>query len=337
MNYVGLDLGLRQSSLCLLDAHGKILQRQEIKGDWNQVAQTVRQLPGPLAVCFEASCGYGRVYDLLQPHAARLSVAHPGQLRLIYHAKKKNNRLDAEKLAKLLYLDLVPQVHVPALDVRAWRALIEFRQTIVHRRVAVKNQLRALLRGLGIAAPRGLWTVKGQHWLQTLELGGMDGLRRDMLLQELEQIHQRLQSVEAELEQIAKTHPGVALLRTIPGVGLRTAEAFVAYIDDPRRFARVRQVGSYLGLVPCQDATGDLNRLGHITRDGPATVRKLLCEAAWQSIRRDPALKAYFERVMRGDPERKKIALVATAHHLARVMLAMLRTGEVYRSAKVPG
>jgi transposase len=152
-----------------------------------------------------------------------------------------------------------------------------------------------------------------------------------MMLEELSQGTNRIKQVEVELKKIADKHPGVMLLRTIPGVGIRTAEAFVAYIDDIRRFSRLNKLGAYLGLVPCQDATGDVNRLGHITRDGPSTIRKLLCEAAWQSVRRDQGMKEYFERLMRNDADRKKIALVACAHRLARIMGAMLRSGEVYR------
>ena len=140
--------------------------------------------------------------------------------------------------------------------------------------------------------------------------------------------------VTKELDRRADAHPGVALLRTIPGVGPRTAEAFVAYVayvDDVRRFARTRQVGCYLGLVPCQDSSAGRARLGHITGEGPATVRMLLCEAAWQAVRRSPSMKAFFERVTHGEPGRKKIALVAAAHKLARAMAAMLRTGEAWR------
>ena len=106
---------------------------------------------------------------------------------------------------------------------------------------------------------------------------------------------------------------------------------YSAELNDVRRFARIKQVGCYFGLVPCQDASAGRERLGHITGDGPPTVRKLLCESAWQSVRRSPAMKAYFDRVTRGDAGRRKIALVATAHKLARVMAAMLRSGEAWR------
>lgn len=106
----------------------------------------------------------------------------------------------------------------------------------------------------------------------------------------------------------------------------------MAWVDDPRRFGRVRCIGRYFGLVPSQDASGPVNRLGHITREGPALVRGLLTEAAWVSIRRSQRVRSFYERLQRGDRERRKVALVATAHYLLRVMLSMLRTGEVWRT-----
>jgi transposase len=105
----------------------------------------------------------------------------------------------------------------------------------------------------------------------------------------------------------------------------------MAYIDDPRRFKRIKAVGIYFGLVPTQDASAKINRLGHITGDGPACVRWLTVEAAWQFVRRSKKVRTFFDRIHRGERERRKIALVAAAHYLLRIMLAMLRTGEVWR------
>jgi len=337
MQYVGLDVHSRRSSLCILDSDGKTVNRLEVNGPWPKLIEQVeRSVPRPFAVCYEASLGYGHLHERLAGRAQRVVVAHPGHLRLIFRDKRKNDRVDAAKLAKLLYLDMVPRVHVPAHEVRQWRSLIEFRQRLIEKRVAVKNALRAILRSCGVAheAPRGkgLWTNKGVAWLKALELDEVEALRREMLLDDLERHTTRIHQVERALDKIAAKHPAVALLRTIPGVGPRTAEAFVAYVDDVRRFARVRQVGAYFGLVPCQDRSADVNRLGHITRDGPATVRRLLCEAAWQAVRRSATVRAFFQRVMRSDPQRKKIALVATAHYLARVMAAMLKSGEIWHA-----
>ena len=122
----------------------------------------------------------------------------------------------------------------------------------------------------------------------------------------------------------------VAQLRSIPGVGIRTAEAVAAFLDDPHRFRNAKAVGSYFGLVPCQDQSGDKNRLGHITRAGAPVVRQLVAEAAWQAQRRSPTVRAYFERAQRDDPQRKKIAIVATAHYLVRVMWALLKHGTIW-------
>ena len=333
MLYVGLDVHQKRSSICILDDNGKTVKQELIKGPWPQLMDRLRGIAQPMSVCYEASCGYGHLYDRIAPLASHVAVAHPGQLRLIFKSKKKHDRVDAAKLAKLLYLDEVPRVHVPDIDVRSWRKLIEFRQKLLGKRVAAKNQIRAVLRGNGVTAPRagGLWTKKALRWLTDLELPSGEKLTLEMALEEMAELSAKVKRVEQELARIAATHPGVTLLMTIPGVGIRTAEAFCAYVDDIKRFARNRQVGSYFGLVPCLDSSAGRDRFGHITREGPSTVRKLLCEAAWSCVRYNPSLRSFFEQVTHGEVDRRKIALVATAHRLCRIMAAMLRSGEVWR------
>jgi len=336
---VGLDVHQSRSSLCILDAQGKTLRQTEVKGGIDAVvgefAALQKALGQPFQVCFEASTGYGVLHDRLAPLAAKVAVAHPKNLRLIFQTKKKNNKVDAAKLATLCFLRQVPGVHVPTPEVRSWRGFIEYRGRIVARRVQVKNQIRALLRGLGHRPPAGksFWTRQNQQWFKDLPLPtAFDKARRTMLLRELADLTERIQEANGVLNEFARGHAGVALLQTIPGVGPRTAEAFAAYVDDPKRLTS-RTIGSYLGLIPGEDSTGEHRRLGHITREGPATLRKLLTEAAWRGACLDEGLKERFERFRRGDATRKKIAVVAQAHRLSRIMLAMLRTGEAYRGA----
>jgi transposase len=332
---IGLDVHQRLFVVCILDVNGKRIKEFCVRGHSSKLTDALAKLKQPFAICYEASCGYGYLYDQLSRIARRVVVAHPGQLRLIFRSKKKSDRVDARKLATLLYLDQVPTVYVPRVNVRDWRALIEFRHRLIDKRTRVKNGLRALLRTHGVEAPRrqGLWTKKGLAWLGELPWPTAPAaIQRDLLLDELAQCTTRIGRVERELNRIARKNPGVHLLRTIPGVGPRTAEAVVAYIDDPKRFGRSKQVGSYFGLVPCQDQSAGVNRLGHITREGPGTVRKLLVEAAWQGQRRSSRIRARFEQFAACDPQRRKIAVVATAHWLVRVMQTMLRTGETWRS-----
>ena len=337
MWYVGLDVHTRRSTFCVLDSQGRKVRSATIHGSWDKVLSELAKIKETFKICFEASTGYGYLYDRLCKIASEVVVAHPGQLRLIFRSKRKNDRIDAERIAKLLYLDEVPQVWVPSIDTRAWRSMIEHRQGLLAERTRAKNALRALLRGQGIVAPKGLWTRRGMQWLQEQPLSSpLDGVRRDIHMERVTSINGMLKRVEQALGEIARQHPGMTLLMEIDGVGIRTAEAVLAYIGKPDRFRRSKAIGSYFGLVPCQDASAEVNRLGHITRQGPATVRRLLVEAAWQGVRRSPQIRAFFERVQHDNSDRRKIAIVATAHYLLRVMLGMLRTGESWRHARAP-
>lgn len=335
MFFVGLDVHIKFTVICILNSDGKVHERHKVHSIEVLLA-TLARLP-EFAVCFEASCGYGWLYDKLKHMAARVVVAHPGRLRLIFRSRRKNDRLDAERLAKLLFLDEVPTVHVPDADVRVWRETINHRRGLVAKRTRAKNGVRALLRSVGVRAPSrpGLWTKRGLAWLKSLEFDHpLHALKRDQLIEEIESFTRQIARAELALKQFSRDNVGVALLQSIPGVGLRTAEAVVAFLDDPQRFGHAKAVGNYFGLIPSQDQSGDVNRLGRITKTGPAVVRQLLVEAAWQAIRRSPTVKAYYERIRRGDSGRTKIAIVAVAHYLSRVMWAMLRNGTLWKERK---
>jgi len=267
-------------------------------------------------------------------HKIPFYLGHALYMKLIHGGKTKNDRIDARKLAKLLYLDEVPEAYVPGQDVQSWRELIEHRRRMVDRQTTCKSAIRSLLRSHGKIAVKRLWTKKGLAWLRAEPMPTpVAALKRDLLLDELTEAKRRVRTVTEALNVIGRSHPAVILLRTIPGVGIRTAETIAAYMDNPRRFARSSQVGAYFGLVPCQDASAGVNRLGHITRQGPGTARKYLVEAAWQGVYRSPTIRAYFERVLHGRPERRKIALVATAHYLLRCMHAILVSGKPWHEA----
>jgi transposase len=157
-----------------------------------------------------------------------------------------------------------------------------------------------------------------------------------MLLAELALLDQQIKLLQRHLDTIGAKDARVRLLRTIPGVGPRTAEAVAAYIDDPHRFSHIKSIGKYFGVVPCQDASAGKNRLGHITRQGPATVRHLIVQAAWQAVRRSARLHAFFERKRGGQKQRTGVALIATAHKMLRIMLAMLKSNQAWRKDDPP-
>jgi hypothetical protein len=215
MLYVGLDIHTKHIALCVLSQAGQVVQRGRVRG-LEEVLRLLRGLPDR----YEVSCGYGHYHDLLQPLAARVLVAHPGHLRLIFRSRDKNDRKDAERLAKLLYLGETPTVHVPSLDVRTWRELFNCRTQVIAKRTRAKNTLRALLRGAGVVPPRhpGLWTKKGLAWLRQLDPPtASQQLRRDLLLEEVEALGGQVRRLEQELSRRAQQAPAVARLRSIPG------------------------------------------------------------------------------------------------------------------------
>src|SRR5689334_17063964 len=217
MLYVGLDVHSRQSSLCILNAAGGTVNQLQLKGPRAAVVDRLRELREPFSVCYEASCGYGHLYEALRPIAAHVAVAHPGKLRLIYGSKRKNDRVDAQKLAKLLLLDMVPPVHVPGVDVRGWRALIVLRQRVLQQVVRAKNRIRGVLRENDVAgAPRWLWSKKQLAWLRALELDPVSRLRLELAVEEFTSLRERIKRIEKELAKYADRHPAVKLLMTIP-------------------------------------------------------------------------------------------------------------------------
>ena len=141
--------------------------------------------------------------------------------------------------------------------------------------------------------------------------------------------------METQLDAIAILHPNVALLRTIPGIGSRTSEAVVAFADDIRRFAHRKQFASYFGMTPTLDASGRIERHGHISKRGPSVVRWVLVEAMHRVVRRCDGLEAQFDRVRRGKKDRYKKAIVATGRKMLTIMFAMMRDQQPFDATRV--
>ena len=260
MYYMGMDVHARLTMICVLDANGKQVLAQKVCGAVQAAVAAVgrsanacttrgwRSASRPPAATAGCSTSSSR-----WPSGWWWSI--PGQVRLIFKSKRKNDRIDAAKLAKLLYLGEVPAVHVPKAEGRAWRRMVEHRATLIAKRTAGKNALKALLRMHGVQPPKSLWSRQGLAWLQQLALEDFAAVERDQLLEQLQQLAATVRRVEKALQKRAVQEPAVALLRTIPGVGPRTAEAVAAYVDDPARFHSIKAIGCYFGVVPGEDTS----------------------------------------------------------------------------------
>ena len=171
-----------------------------------------------------------------------------------------------------------------------------------------------------------------------LERCDIDNLWRGQLRVELE-IMEKVESciveVEKKLDAFGKQDKAIQLLQTTCGVGPRLAEAVVAFVDEPDRFATGKQVGSYAGLTPRQYQSGDMNRQGKISGAGNKVLRSLLVEVSWLGLRHNKWMNETYHRILRGSPSRKKIAITAVARKLLVRCWAMLRDNQPWRDNEI--
>jgi transposase len=301
----------------------------------------------PGVVLIEACLLSGWVRDLCAELGVTCLVANTASEAWKFkHLKRKTDKDDALRLAEVYRLGKFPRVEIPEKGVRERRALIEHRQKLVGRRVALQNRIRSILVAQGLPAPVGhrAWTESGlagiaAHARPLADCGPEELWRGRLHLTLCERAHVEalLGQAERKLDELAKADAGVRLLDTIPGVGPRTAEAVVAFLPEPRRFRTGKQVSAYGGLVPRQYQSADTDHRGRITKRGPKTLRKLLVECAWVMLRYNAWARAVYQRLTHGGKTRKKQAIVALARKLLVRCWAMLRDGTAWRGGPVAG
>jgi transposase len=344
MKILALDLGKSKSAVCVLDT-------AEMKAAYTTVRTTPFHLSilleanNPDRVVFEVGTSAGWVYDLVVQRRCQVEVANPNHEGWRWrNVKRKTDRLDALKLAKLSAAGQLPTVHMPSAPVREHRALIHYRTQLVGRRTRIKNTIRSLIarQGRPMTAGAGAWTQKELAVLRDLsrpwEEVELSDLWRGQLAEELtalEQIEEQLHRVEQKLDALGRRDKRVVRLQTIPCVGPRTAEMLVAVLDDPHRFKSGKEVGSYVGLTPRQFQSGQMDRSGGISKQGHRQLRRMLVEVSWLALRYNPYLRLVYLNICRGSLSRRKIAIVAVARKLLIIAWAMLRDGTVWNPPKV--
>ena len=349
---IALDLGKFKSVACVMDAGSR-------RHRFETLDTTPRRLhelfianagadPQRTLVVVEACDAAGWVHDLAAALGMQVKVANCCHEAWKWRkVKRKTDRDDAHKLAKMALNDELPTVHMPAPTRRQKRRLILHRRSLVARRTQCKNGIRSIFsqQGLSHQLPRGTkaWTRGGVEQLaaeaRPLDQCDLENLWRGRLhieLQLLEVLHQQILATERKLDELARDDAQVKLLETVPGVGTRLAETVAICLDDPHRFAGAAEVSSYAGLVPKQMESGTMKRIGRITRRGPSLLRGMLVEVAWMVWRHNDWAKSFVARVSRGMKLRKKIAIVALARKLLVILWAMLRDNKPWRQAAPP-
>lgn len=326
MDYVGLDLGKIASQICLLTEDGEVWE-QRIKTTREQLRHVfgARQ---PARILMEASTESEWVACALEALGHEVIVADPNY-KAMYAARSrriKTDRRDARALCEACRQGFYRRAHRISAAQRERRELLVTRECLVRSRTRLINTVRALL---GAAGLRVVGTGSASFAARAAAVEMSAALRQTVepLLVTLQTLSEQIAECDERLAEAVRDDRVVRRLMSVPGVGVVTAVAFIAAIDEVARFATAKQVRAYFGLVPSEESSGERQVRGHITKTGDGRVRHLLVEAAWSLIHSRSELGAGRRRWAARIAERRgrRIAAVALARKLAGILFALWR------------
>jgi transposase len=326
MYFIGLDVHKKSISFCVKDAAGRVFGEGKIGSTRRELDAWIHTMPQPRTIAMEATIFTGWIYDHLLPHAEQVKVAHPLMLRAIAAAKRKNDRIDAAKIADCLRCDFLPECHMASTQIRDRRRTLRYRSLVLKQIVQMKNRVSGLLMEAGVSYNKQrLHGVGYFDQLMTTNEDVNDSIRP--LLKLSREMICRSQKLDyaliSSLERDPLLKERLRRLRTVPGVGPITALTWALEIGDYTRFHSNKQAISYCGLCGDEKSSADKVLRMPISKQRNKHIQRVLIEAAKMAIRISPELAMIRARELeRGNPNR---ATLAVARKLAIYMLAVER------------
>jgi transposase len=331
---VGLDLGDRASSYCVLNEAGEIALEHKLPTTQEALKQVFARMPRS-RIAMETGTHSPWISRLLVELGHEVIVAHAQKVRLIVKSRRKDDRLDARTLARLARID--PQLLSPVKHRSAQAQLhlteIRARAGLVGARTALVNAARGLVKSSG----ERLRKCGTQQFHREIANGLSAGMREALepLLREVESLNERIREYDRRIERMAKeTYPETMLLKQVKGVGDLIATTYVLTIEDPQRFRKSRDAGCFVGLQPGRRNSGDSEPQMHISKEGDEYLRTLLVQGAHYILGpfgEDSDLRRWGRKLSaRGGKNAKKRAVVAVARKLAVLLHRLWVSGEVY-------
>jgi len=324
--YIGLDIHKKTIAYCVKRVDGKIIQQGKLAADRKILLHWMEGLPGPWLGAMEATMFTGWVYDFLQPYAVDLKVAHPEMLKAITAAKKKNDRADAEKIADLLRVNLLPECYMLSEELRELRRILRYRNMIVRTAVKMKNKMSGLLMEVGATYSKD--KLHRRKYFNNL-LERIEDVP-DSVKSMLKLSRSSLEMFDAVQKKLVRTlrednliRERVQRLTSIKGVGEVTALTWVLETGDSSRFHSARQAISYCGLCSAQRESAGKEQRGPISKKRNKHLQTMLIEAAKLAPRWNPQLAAIHEKELKNGHRNR--ATLAVARKLVEYMLAVER------------
>ena len=326
MYYIGLDVHKRTISFCVKDAAGCVHQEGKIGSNRRELDAWIRTLPQPRTMAMEATIFTGWIYDHLLPHAEKVKVAHPLMLRAIAAAKKKNDRIDAAKIADCLRCDFLPECHMASTEIRDRRRILRYRNLVQRQAVQMKNRVSGLLMESGVTYDKLRLHRMGYFGRLMATNEEIKASVRPLLKLCREHIDRSIQMDRALLRSLQRDPlliERLRRLRTVPGVGPITALTWVLEVGDTSRFRSIKQAVSYCGLCGAERSSADKVMRTPISKQRNKHIQRMLVEAARLAPRFSQELAVLYERErQRGNANR---ATLAVARKMVAHMLAVDR------------
>ena len=326
MYYIGLDVHKKKISYCVKDGSGRIHGEGEISAVRSDLDRWMKTLPEPWTAAMEATIFTGWIYDYLKPHAAAVKVAHPLMLRAIAAAKKKNDRVDAHKIADCLRCDFLPESYMASTEIRERRRTLRYRNLLVHQAVQLKNKISGLLMEAGVSYNKQKLHKVG-YFKELLATNPDINEELKTLLRLCRETLVRLQKTESalirSLQRDALLAERVERLMTIPAVGPITALTWALEVGDVQRFSSIKKAISYCGLCGAERSSADTIKRTPLSKQRNKHLQCVLVEAAKMAPRNSPALAMIYDREkQKGNANR---ATLAVARKLVAYLVAVDR------------
>lgn len=333
--YIGMDIHKKTISFCIKKQDGTIVEQGTVTANRGALKKWAESLACPWIGAMEATIFTGWIYDFLKPYAEDLKVANSQMLKAIVSSKKKNDRIDAQKIADLLRCDLLPECYMLSEEIRELRRILRFRNLMVREACRMQNKASGLLMECG--AEYSKRKLHGKKYFNTL-IDSLEEIPESVitLLQISRSGYEMFQKSQKALVRSLKNNSSirkrVELLMSIPGVGEITALTWVLEVGDPMRFSSVKKAVSFCGLCSAQRESAGQNKRGPISKQRNKHLQTILVEAAKLAPRWNPQLAEIHARALeKGNRNR---ATLEVARKLVAYMLAVDKNQEEFNPAE---
>lgn len=331
--FVGLDVSLAKTAVCVVSEHGKIICEAEVVSEPEPLLDWLRSLEGNIAALgLEAGPLSQWLHRGLTDAGLDVVLMETRQVKGALKAMPiKTDRRDAEGIARPLHLGWFRPVHCKSVSAQEVRVILSARKAIQQNMLALEMSLRGLLRNFGLkvgAISRGRF----EHRIRELADGNaMLEMATSPMLRARASLRQELAGLERLVRQMAQDDPVCVRLMTMPGIGAVVALTYRSAVDDPARFTSSKNVGPWVGLTPSRNQTGERDVSGGITKAGDVNLRRALCQAATVMMNRGRAtwLKNWGAQIAKR--RGRKRAMVALARRISVILHRMWVDGTTFR------